>query len=111
VELEAAYGPLLPTTLDPRATAPALESTARALPPGTRYVMCILRPLRETTVDWGDVGRAFAALGAATPVRIPEGDYVAVAGIAGRGVTTAIGRNRFYGANDPRGGTGQALGY
>jgi len=24
---------------------------------------------------------------------------------------TAIGRNRFYGANDPRGGTGQALGY
>jgi len=24
---------------------------------------------------------------------------------------TAIGRNRFYGANDPRGGTGEALGY
>jgi gamma-glutamyltranspeptidase/glutathione hydrolase len=24
---------------------------------------------------------------------------------------TAIGRNRYYGANDPRGGTGQALGY
>ena len=24
---------------------------------------------------------------------------------------TAIGRNRFYGANDPRGGTGLALGY
>jgi gamma-glutamyltranspeptidase/glutathione hydrolase len=23
----------------------------------------------------------------------------------------AIGRNRFYGANDPRGGTGLALGY
>jgi gamma-glutamyltranspeptidase/glutathione hydrolase len=24
---------------------------------------------------------------------------------------TEIGRNRFYGANDPRGGTGLALGY
>jgi gamma-glutamyltranspeptidase/glutathione hydrolase len=24
---------------------------------------------------------------------------------------TAVGRNRFYGANDPRGGTGLALGY
>jgi gamma-glutamyltranspeptidase/glutathione hydrolase len=32
---------------------------------------------------------------------------VGAPGLAG----TAVGQNRFYGANDPRGGTGLALGY
>lgn len=93
-ELEAAYGPLLPTAIDNRVARPTLESTARSLAPGTRYIMCILRPLREVTMEWSEVGRALAALGDSTAVRIPDGDYVAVAGIVGEPVTAAIGRNR-----------------
>lgn len=41
----------------------------------------------------------------------PENHVAAILVGAPRLGGKAIGRNRFYGANDPRGGTGQALGY
>lgn len=50
-ELDAAYGPLFPSVPDPRVSVPELADLTRGLPPGTRYVLTILRPSREFSLD------------------------------------------------------------
>jgi hypothetical protein len=79
----AAYGPLLPIVRDPRVTVPALTDTARAVPAGTRYVVCILRPSRDLHLDTADLGDALRLLAGGQEVHLPPGDYAVVAGLAG----------------------------
>ena len=91
--LENAYGPLLPTVLDPVVKVPSLAETIQDLSDGTRYVLCILKPTRDLSVDWDDVGRALATAGAGS-IHIPDGDYIAIAGTRGRAPSFVLGANR-----------------
>jgi hypothetical protein len=92
--LVAAYGPLIPTDNDPRAPAAGLATLTAGLPAGTRYVLCILKPARDFTLDGSDVSRAVAELTGGTLTAWPTGDYVAVAGVAGRPATMVAAANR-----------------
>ena len=80
---EAAYGPLLPITPDPRVVVPRFIDTARSVPPGTRYVVCVLRPSRDLRLDAAELGGALQSLAGGRQVQLPPGDYAAVAGVAG----------------------------
>ena len=80
----AAYGPLLPIARDQRVPVPRLADTTRDLPRGTRYVLCVLRPSRDLSLDADELGRALRSLAGGRPIALPAGDYTAVAGIAGQ---------------------------
>jgi hypothetical protein len=79
----AAYGPLLPVARDERVAAPRLSDTVRDIAPGTRYVLCVLRPSRDLSLDPDEIARALQALTGGRAVEIPPGDYAAVAGVTG----------------------------
>jgi Protein O-mannosyl-transferase TMEM260-like len=79
----AAYGPLLPISRDERVAVPRLTDTTRDLPRGTRYVMCVLRPSRDLSLDMEEIARALSSLTGGRTIELPAGDYAAVAGIAG----------------------------
>jgi hypothetical protein len=89
-----AYGPLIPSTRDPRVDVPALADAVRDLPDGSRYVFCILKPTRDLGLDWDDIGRALATLAGGRPIEVPDGDYIAIAGGRGRAPDVVIGSNR-----------------
>jgi hypothetical protein len=93
-ELVDAYGPLIPSTPDPRVAVPTLADATRDLPDRTRYVFCILKPARDLSLDWDDVGRALAALTGGRPIEVPDGDYIAIAGERGRPPDVVMGSNR-----------------
>ena len=59
---------------------PRLTDTARGLPRGTRYVMCVLRPSRDLSLDTEELTRALESLTGDRAVGIPAGDYLAVGG-------------------------------
>ena len=91
--LENAYGPLLPTVPDAVVKVPSLAETIQDLSDGTRYVLCILKPTRDLSVDWDDVGRALATAGAGS-IHVPDGDYIVIAGTRGRAPSFVLGANR-----------------
>jgi transmembrane protein TMEM260 (protein O-mannosyltransferase) len=79
----AAYGPLLPIAPDARVAVPRLTDTVRDVTPGTRYVVCVLRPSRDLRLDAADLAGALQSLAGGRAVDLPTGDYTAVAGVAG----------------------------
>jgi len=81
--LEAAYGPLLPTARDPSVVAPSLSQSADDVAPGTRYVLCVLRPSRDLPLDRSELDLMLQRV-AGRAVALPEVDYVAVAGFTGQ---------------------------
>jgi hypothetical protein len=83
-QLDAAYGPLFRTVADSRISGVTLDDLTRDLPPGTRYVMCILRPTREFAIDANGLARALQRLtgGDAPPVHSDR--YAVVAGRTGK---------------------------
>lgn len=85
-ELQDAFGPFVRTSLD-RITAPGpLTAELAAVPRGTRYVLCVLKPSRDLTVNRTDVGAGLRALTGGT-TDLPTSDYVAIAGVAGEPAT------------------------
>ena len=64
-------------------SVPGLSDIAREIAPGTRYVLCVLRPSRDLRLDVEDLSRALRSLGGGRTIELPGGDYAAVAGIAG----------------------------
>ncbi len=82
-ELTRAYGPLFATVRDPRAATPTLGDATRGLPPGRATSLCILKPSREFTLDRDDLRVALRALAGGRDISPPDGDYAAVAGLAG----------------------------
>ena len=88
--LARAYGPLLPTVSDPRADQYSISDLARDLPRGTRYVLCVLKPIAEYTIDRDDLASAVRALTGTTAV-VPEGDYAALAGVTGQPPALIVG--------------------
>jgi len=80
-QIDAAYGPLfqvLPAT-PPR----PLADVVRELPPGSRYVLCVLKPPREFPLDRNDFERAIRQLTGGDAAAMSGDDYVAIAGRAG----------------------------
>ncbi|MQA28623.1 MAG: DUF2723 domain-containing protein [Luteitalea sp.] len=95
-ELKASYGPLFSSAPDPRVPAQRLSDLVLGIPPGTRYVLCVLRPTREFTVDVNDLARSLERLtGGRTPV-LPEREFIAIAGITGAGVSTVMADDRSF---------------
>ena len=107
--IDAAYGPLLPTMPDPQVTVPSLAERVAGLPAGTPYVLCLLKPSRDMTLDADDLAAALRVLlGTSVPVSnlrppqeppspsvtsVPSGDYAVVAGVVGRSPDLAFGAN------------------
>ena len=92
--LAAAYGPLLPSERDPRVPVPSLADAAALQPNGSRYVFCILKPTRDLALDWDDIGRALAMQTGGSPIQVPAGDYIAIAGVRGRAPDLVFGSNQ-----------------
>jgi hypothetical protein len=82
--LEAAYGPLLDITRDERVPVTGFGDSIAMVPPGTRYVLCVLKPSDDLPVNTRELARALAALTSNHAAPLPTGDYLAVAGVAGR---------------------------
>ena len=82
-ELAAAYGPLFTVVRDPRVSVPSFARLTARLPRGTRYVVSILTPSHEFSIDRDDLEAGLRQLtgGAAAP--LAHEDYVAVAGEVG----------------------------
>ena len=83
-EIASAYGPLVSTEIDPRAPALSLLDLVTGLPEGTRYALCVLKPIREFTVNGDEVDRAIRILTGGAAGALPPGQYAVVAGQTGR---------------------------
>ena len=62
---------------------PSLSAIVRDLSAGTRYVLCVLRPLRELALDEAEIATSLRTLVGGTPMTLPPGAYAAVAGQIG----------------------------
>ena len=82
--LLAAYGPLIQATPDPAVEVPTITDLVRELTPGTRYVLCVLKPTREFNLDQADLRSATDSLSHGQLEGLPAGDYVVVAGVVGQ---------------------------
>jgi hypothetical protein len=82
--LEAAYGPLLDITRDERVPVTGFADAVAAVVPGTRYVLCVLKPSGDLPVNTSELSTALATLTSNRAAPLPAGDYLAVAGIAGQ---------------------------
>jgi hypothetical protein len=87
----SAYGPLLPTEIDPRVPSVALTDLVSTLPPGTRYALCVLRPTREFTVDRTELAETLRALSGGSSDAMPAGEYAVVLGRTGERPASAAG--------------------
>ena len=88
-ELVGAYGSLFTIAPDARVVVPSLVDLTRDLPRGTPYVLSVLKPSHEFSIDRDDLQSAlrFLSGGSGIPVgpSSPLGgaDYVAIAGVVG----------------------------
>src|SRR5262249_48615668 len=85
-----AYGPLLPVVHDPAIHPSAVSELVRKLPRGTRYVLTVLTPTRESQADVLDL-QAAADILTGHSASIPRGDYSAVAGLLGERPSLWVG--------------------
>jgi hypothetical protein len=81
--IETAYGPLLPVVRDARVAVPRLTEGIGGMSPGTRYVLCLLRPSGDLSLDAAEVSTALEMLTGGRVSALPPGDYAAIAGLAG----------------------------
>ena len=82
--LRAAYGPLLPIVADTRVRVPTLADAVRDLPPGTRYVLCVLRTSSDSALDTADLSDASRLLtGRESVSLLSNSEYAAIAGRVG----------------------------
>jgi hypothetical protein len=93
-EVNAAYGPLLPTAIDRRVIVAPLSERVDGLPSGTPYVLCLLKPTGDPSLDAEDLGRTMRTLAGGVSLTLPDEDYVAVAGLSGRPPQLTFGSNR-----------------
>jgi transmembrane protein TMEM260 (protein O-mannosyltransferase) len=81
--LEAAYGPMLSSTRDESVAVARLIDLLRDLPRGTPYVLCVLRPSREFSLDESDLSDSLRVLTGDRLSAAGPDDYRAVAGVLG----------------------------
>jgi hypothetical protein len=81
--IDAAYGPLLPITRDARVAVLPWPDAIRDVAPGTRYVLCVLRPSSDLSLDAAELSNALTMLTAGRATEMPKGDYAVIAGNVG----------------------------
>lgn len=81
--LDAAYGPLLSSTRDDSVAVARLIDLLRDLPRGTPYVLCVLRPAREFSLDESDLSGSLRLLTGERVNAAGSDDYSVVAGVLG----------------------------
>jgi hypothetical protein len=81
--LEAAFGSLLSVTRDDSHAVSGLTDLLRGLPPGTPYVVCVLRPLRDFSLDEPDLSGGLRVLTGNSVRTVGSNDYTVVAGVLG----------------------------
>lgn len=91
-QIGVAYGPLFRVEID--RAAPTLESVVRALPEGSRYVLCVLKPTREFAIDYDDLELATSRLTGGARVAFGGDDYAALAGRVGSAPAFFRGSNQ-----------------
>jgi hypothetical protein len=91
--LVKSYGPLIPTTADSRVVVKGISDLVQGLAPGTPYVLSILKPVPDISLDTDDLIRAVGRLTDGQLRSIPDGDYAAVAGVAGERPALVTGAN------------------
>jgi hypothetical protein len=82
--LEAAYGPLLRSTLDERGDPRELSDLVDAVRPGARYVVCYVRPAIDAAMDERELEGIFSRLAGQRVEVSSRRNFTAMAGIAGR---------------------------
>jgi hypothetical protein len=92
-DLQHAYGPLFDIRRDPAAPVIPLTEFARTIPAGTKYAICVLKPTRDYTIDRAEVRAAIQTL-TGDSSGLPDGDYAAIAGIAGQRALMSAGADR-----------------
>jgi hypothetical protein len=92
-ELVKSYGPLIPTSADSRVDVPGLSDLVQGLNPGTPYVLSILKPVPDFSLDADDLIRAMGTLTDGQLKSIPDGDYTAIAGVVGATPRLVAGAN------------------
>jgi hypothetical protein len=93
-EIVSAYGPAVAVEADARAPAPALRDFVSALAPGTRYALCVLKPLREFALDTAAVNSAVGFLTGGAEHRMPPGQYSVIVGQTGRAPVLGVGSDQ-----------------
>jgi hypothetical protein len=84
VRLESAYGPLFQYVRDSRVPETRVSDLTGGLPDGAPYVLTVLRPSREFSIDPGDFETALRQLTGGSVSGIADADYNAVAGLVGQ---------------------------
>jgi hypothetical protein len=79
--LAQSYGPLFTTTED--ASARTLDEIASMAPRSTRYVLCLLKPTRDYTIDENELSATIRALTGGREITLPLDRYAALAGLVG----------------------------
>jgi hypothetical protein len=92
-QVATAYGPLLPTELDPRVPAGTLRDLVGGLPPGSRYALCVLKPTREFSVDAAELSQALRTLSGGSLDAMPAGAYAVAVGRTGEAPALTAGSN------------------
>jgi hypothetical protein len=82
-DLFTAYGPLFSPQRDSRVEPQRLADLVRGLAPGTRYVLCVLKPSAEFSLDAADLQTALEQLTGGRLRSIATDRYAAVAGLSG----------------------------
>jgi hypothetical protein len=108
-ELTGAYGSLFTIEPDPRVATPSLVDLTRDLPLGTPYVLSVLKPSDEFSIDRNDLQNALQSLwggrpGDAAARSVPDADYVAVAGVVGNSPDVVLSDSRPFRASVHPGG-------
>jgi len=78
-----AFGPLFPLVPDPLPPTPTLASTVARIPRGSAYVLTLLTPPRDETLDVEQVTDAVATLTRGTETLRMDAPYEVIAGHAG----------------------------
>jgi hypothetical protein len=81
--ITAAYGPLLPVIRDARVPVPRLRDAIGDLAPGTRYVLCVLRPAGDLSLDPAELSIVLKTLTAGRADAVATGNYAVIAGVVG----------------------------
>lgn len=83
VELQRVHDAVLSEAPDSRVPTTSLLDLVRTLPPGTRYVLCVLRPTRDQAIDRNDFSAALRALTGSQLEQLDVTRYTAIAGLTG----------------------------
>ena len=92
--LASSYGATMSVIRDDRIGTPSIADVARSIPRGSRYVVCVLRPTRDVTIDAADLAEGLRTLAADSVSAIDDTEFAVVAGTAGRRPTLVERRDR-----------------